>query len=535
MPAQLGEWAQSVYKAKYAWPNENWQDTAHRVAHNVLKDTYPDLIDDVTSLIARRKFIPGGRYLYAAGRPYHQVQNCLLLDVEDSRESWADLNQRVTNGLMTGAGVGVVYSKLRENGAHVRGLGGKSTGPLALTNMINEIGRYVMQGGSRRSAIWAGIHWNHPDAPAYITAKDWPEHLAEAKRNDFNAAAPLDMTNVSIILDDDFFIAYEQGDALAHQIYHDAVQHMLETGEPGFSIDVGKNAGEHLRNACTEITSADNDDICNLGSIVLPNIEDQSELAYVTELATAFLVAGTIYSKVPYDAVAKTREKNRRLGLGVMGFAEWLSVRGKPYGPDAELGEWLSVYESESDHAAVRYAHRAGVSVPVKSRAIAPTGTISIIAETTSGIEPVFASAYQRRWLDGGTNWKTEYIIDASAKRLVEQGVDPQFIDSQDAMAMSQDPGRRLAFQAFVQQYVDHGISSTLNLPAYGNQSFTTDEFANTLYYYLPKLRGVTTYPDGARGGQPLTPVPLDLALEKTGGYAENGNENACVGGSCGI
>lgn len=313
------------------------------------------------------------------------------------------------------------------------------------------------------------------------------------------------------------------------------IQQMLETGEPGFSIDVGVNTGEHLRNACTEVTSADDNDICNLGSINLARISNIDELKRVTVLATAFLLCGTLYSKVPYPEVAVTREKNRRLGLGLMGMHEWLLMRGKRYGADDELALWLAEYAKSGEYANI-FADIMGISRPVKTRAIAPTGTISIIAETTSGIEPIFCTAFKRRYLKGNT-WHYQYVIDSAAQRLVDNGVNPD--DIEDAYTLAEDVERRIAFQAFVQQYVDHGISSTINLPQWGskhNNELHVKSFGETLMRYLPRLRGVTCYPDGSRSGQPLNPVSYWEAVGYTGvEHLEHGNENSCVGGACGI
>lgn len=532
----MSSFAETVYKNKYAQPGEEWEDTARRVVETVVKPYFPEDVDELVQFVTDRKFLPGGRYLYATGKPFHQTQNCLLLTVEDSRESISDLFERVASGLMTGAGIGIVWSKLRENGAPVRGMGGKSTGPIAFMKAVNEIGRNIMQGGSRRSAIWAGLHWNHPDIFDFMSVKDWPDYIVEAKAKDFNAVAPMDMTNISIILDDDFFDAYydpnNKDHDLALHVYWSAVEKMLAGGEPGFSVDIEENAGEHLRNACTEVTSRDNDDICNLGSINLARVESIEEMQRVTELGTRFLLCGTLYSKVPYEGVAKTREKNRRLGLGLMGIYEWLAVRGKPYAPDTELGEWLEVYQS-SGTIADAAADLLGVSRPIKTRAIAPTGTIGIIAETTTGLEPPYALAYKRRYLKGN-EWYFQYVVEPMAKRLADQGVDVDKLET--AFSLSDFPEKRLAFQAWIQQYVDHGISSTVNLPSKDKQSFTTEEFGAKLLDQLPYLRGVTVYPDGARGGQPITAVPYSEAIDWEGyEYEEWSNENACVGGVCGV
>lgn len=526
-------------KQKYLRGEEKtWEDIAARVVTSVMGDYLPDLVDPMTQAIVDRKFMPGGRYLANSGMRFHQTQNCLLLQVEDSRESIADLYERVASGLMTGAGIGIVWSKLRGRGTPVLGMGGESTGPTAFMQSVNEIGRGIMQGGSRRAAIWAGLHWNHPDVLEFIAMKDWPEHIVEAKTKDFNAYAPMDMTNISVILDDDFFDAYEdpehEDNDLANLVYWTVIEKGLTTGEPGFSIDIGVNAGEHLRNACTEVTSSDDNDICNLGSINMAQVESIEEFGELVTLGTAFLLAGTIYSEVPFQQVADTRAKNRRLGLGLMGIYEWLVARGYRYEPNDELAEWLQIYVDNSDAAAIKYADELGVSVPIKTRAIAPTGTIGILAETTTGIEPLFAVAYKRRYLKGDV-WHFQYVVDATAKRLSEKyGVHPDKLET--AYDLAKDPERRLNFQVFVQQYVDHGISSTLNLPAVEEQPFGTEDFGNTLMKHLPNLRGVTMYPDGARGGQPLNVCSYAEAAAFEGlEFEEFGADNACVGGVCGV
>lgn len=535
---EMSTFADTIMRQKYIHPGESmWEDVAERVVREVVGPLLPGLVDRITKAIVLRKFMPGGRYLYASGKQFHQTQNCLLLRVGDSREEISDLYQRVGNGLMTGAGIGIVWSDLREEGAPVKGMGGTSTGPLAFMQSVNEIGRHIMQGGSRRAAIWAGLHWWHPDVFKFMEIKDWDERTVEAKEADFNAYAPMDMTNISVILDTAFFAAIDDETHPQHhhamKVYWTGVEKMLKTGEPGFSIDAWENEGENLRNACTEVTSHDDNDICNLGSINMARVESIDEFADLVELGTAFLLCGTIYSTVPYEAVDKTRTKNRRLGLGLMGIYEWLVARGYGYEENEELGLWLEEY-ARSDVYARNYAELLGVSVPVKTRALAPTGTIGILAETTTGIEPVFAAAYKRRYLKG-TSWHYQYVVDATVQRLVDlYDVDPDRLET--AYTLSRNPARRLAFQAFVQRYVDHGISSTLNLPAFEDQKIGIEEFGETLLKYLPALRGVTAYPDGARGGQPLTVVTYEEAKRFEGlEYAEIGSESACVSGVCGI
>lgn len=543
----MSQWAHKQYLDKYSWkdakgtPTEDWPDTAERVVRHVLgslgytSDDYE--YETLVRFISQRKFIPGGRYLASSGRQIHQTNNCFLYKAEDSREGWADIVRRSIMALSSGGGIGVVWSAIRPNGSIIHKTGGVATGPLSPANMVNEVARHVMQGGHRRSAIWGGLHWNHPDIFDWITAKDWSDEQKAAKEKDFNAPAALDMTNISVILDDDFFAAYHDAHhpqyEMARVVYWTAVEHMLKHGEPGFSIDVGDNAGEHCRNACTEITSADDNDVCNLGSINLARIEDKDEFAEVVRLATLFLLGGTVYSDIPHQEIAETRAKNRRLGLGLMGVHEWLIKHGYTYEVVPELREWLEIY-AESTEIAAQWADQHGLSRPVKTRAIAPNGTIGIIGETTTSAEPVFCVAYKRRFIDTDRKWKFQYVIDPTVHRLKQEvGIDPDTIE--DAYTLAYNPEKRIKFQAELQEYVDHGISSTINLPAPVTDVQDVRYFGEVLIKYLPRLRGVTVYPDGSRSGQPLEASTYQVAVNQVGVTFEEDPNKACTSGVCGI
>ena len=542
---QFGSLATTVIGNKYGqFPTkqdrQTWPEISTRVSENVFSavPAKRDLIDEVAYRIALRQIIPGGRYLYAAGRDYHQVQNCLLMRAEDSREGWSEIMHNASMALMSGAGIGIEYSHVREKGALIRRTGGEATGPTALCQMVNESGRYIMQGGSRRSAIWAGLGWDHPDIFEFISIKNWSPEVKALKSKDFNFPAPMDGTNVSVRLDGEFFKAYNDSShpkhLLAHKVYWTTVRHMLESGEPGFSIDTEENEGETLRNACTEVTSTTDSDICNLLSINLARIHTIEDMRTCVEVGTALLVAGTEYSHVPYEKVAKVRQENRRLGLGIMGVHEWLIQHGKTYGPDDDLAKYLEIY-AQSTKVAHTWEDEWNLSHSVKTRAIAPTGTIGIVAETTTGCEPIFCVAFKRRYLDGRI-WNYQYVVETIAQRLIEvEGFKPE--DIEDAYSIS--PDRRVGFQAWLQQYVDHGISSTINLPAWGTEANNEDkvkEFGDMLMTYLPKLRGITCYPDGARSGQPLTAVSYKTAMKHKGQiFIES--QDVCdwtKGGTCG-
>lgn len=541
---------QTIYAHKYQGDDADWEGTAHRLASSVVGPLLPEYVDKVAQAITNFEFMPGGRQIANAGRS-NMLNNCFLYRVGDSKEDIADFYRKVTVTWMTGGGTGAVWSDLRPRGSRVSA-GGTSTGPCSFIYGQNEIGRGIVQGGSRRVANWAGLHWWHPDVFEFMAMKDWPEDIVANKAKDPSAYGPLDMTNISIILDDEFFEAYNSPDfkmvkrwgddeyvidsAWARRVYITAVEKMLTTGEPGFSVDTGKNAGENLRNPCCEITSYDDSDVCCLGSVNMAEIDNIDRFAEVVELGTVFLLCSTIVSEVPHEEVLATREKNRRLGLGLMGVYEWLVKRGYRYEENPELAEWLETWEEISDFVAAFTALRLGVTCPVKKRALAPTGTLGMIAgkgTTTSG-EPLFAPAYKRTYLENGV-WKTQYVIDGTAERLInEHGLDPDSLET--AYDLAFDPGRRLAFQAFIQRYTDHAISSTLNLPRPEFHAFTPEQFGEILMEHLPNLRGVTAYPDGARGGQPLNVVPYTEAVDKVGiVYEEFGLDQACVNGVCGI
>lgn len=538
---------------------------ALRVVEDVCgpRDGLPALMSNedrkqLSQYIAEMKFIPGGRYLYYCGRPYKAYNNCYLLRAEeDTREEWSAVTWRSMSCLMTGGGIGIDYSRLRPSGRILSRTGGKASGPIPLMHTNNEVGRNVMQGGSRRSAIYASLNWQHEDIPLFLKAKNWADMPAgksgktlwDLKQDDFNFPCPLDMTNISLNYDNDWlYLDGKQNSSdvngavdrrASHPVFLENVKQALMTGEPGFSFNFGDKENETLRNACTEVTSEDDSDVCNLGSVNIGNISNLDEFKSVVVLASKFLVCGTLRADLPYKKVYQIREKNRRLGLGLMGIHEWLLKRGKKYEVDEELHKWLKVYESESEKSANEHCDRFFISRPVAYRAIAPTGSIGILASTTTGIEPLYSVAYKRRYLKEGTRWHYEFVIDSTADRLIkEYEINPESIES--ASHLSRDPERRIKFQADIQDYVDMSISSTINLPSWGSKENNEDHvksFAETLARYAPRLRGFTCYPDGSRGGQPITEVDYFEATKHVGVvYQENDIcEITGKGGSCGV
>lgn len=665
------KFAQDIYLQKYSMDGqEKWEDTARRVVNSVCGQILSkEDQENIFKIIQQRKFIPGGRYLYSSGRPVHQVNNCFLFRAEDSREAWADTMQKITSSLMSGGGIGVDYSALRPEGAKVQRTGGTSTGPIALMKMVNESGRYIMQGGQRRSAIWAGLNWKHDDVQKFLYSKDYDDKLKQLKKEDLTFPLPMELTNISVIYDTEFFIAIEDENHPLHlkakDVFYKNCKQAFSTAEPGFSFNFRKD-NESLRNACqpsfapvniwsstgktaetfgnlkigdhietykgwvkvlkkwktgtrsvysytldngsvfigtgdhmlrvsakedtvsfleadkcfnfevpvytqtrvcritqktylgehdvykitvdndrhtyytggveaqncTEVVSEDDSDKCNLGTVWINRIKDTKDLRHVTKYATMFLLCGSIYSDVPTEKIRIVGNKNNRIGLGLGGIHEWLMLKSHEYSCVPELHKWLKIYEEESDATAYTTAKALGVAIPKGVRAIAPTGTIGILAESSTGVEPLFCKAYKRRYYKDG-KWLHQYVVDGSVKRLLDSGIKVEDIKDSYDLSFRQ----RVKFQADVQNYVDMAISSTCNMSEWGsdmNNETTVEENAKTLLKYAKRLRGFTCYPDGCRTGQPLTRVDLKDALANEGTVFEE-NEKECLGGVCGL
>jgi ribonucleoside-diphosphate reductase alpha chain len=554
------EFAHETIAAKYMRPHgeTHWYQTADRAVRYPMEALaartgrpYVGETVALRSLVRSRAFMPGGRYLYATGNDLHQTQNCLLLRCEDTREGWSHLSWKGEMSLLTGAGVGVYWGDLRESGALIKRTGGVASGPVPKAIAFNELGRAAVQGGDRRSAIWGGLLWSHPDIFKWITAKDWPDYIKEAKKNDPFVPAALDMTNISVCLDDAFFAAFEDPSNPQHEhaqtVYWETVDHMTQTGEPGFSVDLGAQREEKLRNACTEIVSADDSDICNLGGLVLPRFDSVAEFEKAVRLGVLYLTAGTVYSDVPYTAeqspdghgVDFTRDKNRRLGLDLLGVDEFLIRRGLRYGTDdafAALDPYMRAYRR-----ALEFAHEwqdeANLSLSVAATSGAPTGTRGIGAETTTGWQKGMV-AYKRRVITSKaheSDMATEYhVIDPTIAKLLKEGAVKPTDKIEDAATLAYDYERIFKTQAYAQENTDQAISMTVNLPHVMRDAAERRTFGETLYRYLPKLRGITVYPDGAIPGQPITPVPLEEALNAQNVSIEE-DEEKCASGVCGL
>lgn len=530
------QYANNIMELRYSHTvqrrKETWEDIANRVTNFVTGATKlpTDIVLAVFEAIRDRKFIPGGRILSQAGREYHQTDNCFMLRAEDTREGWADLLHKCTVMFMSGGGVGIDYSQLRPYGTPLQRSGGISSGPIPLIHAVNAIGAAVRQGGERRGAIYASLKWDYTDIYDFIRLKNGNDCLQH--------------TNISVRFDREWQKNAQSNRNFYNSTFLQTLQHACQWGDPNFQFD---NDNQILRNACAEVISADDCDSCCLGSVNLANINSLQELSDIVQLGTLFLLCNTLYTDTPHLQVAKVKQQNRRLGLGLMGIAEWFIQRNLSYGnlardiqhtlPNDKFEHWLQVYKKCSDYAADIWSDKLQISRPIAVRAIAPTGTISIAGgHTTPGIEPIFCQAYQRTYntlktQQHSNGYKKETVIDPIIQKMLLQGYDIQRIDTAYSLANSiEGIQRRIGFQAFCQQYVDNAISSTINLPKY--VPGIEDKIAPILLKYLPQLRGITFYPDGRHKNQPIVQVDIKDALKQQAVLKQH---ESCKGGECGI
>lgn len=282
------EFSKNIFNYKYKHEKaETWEQLSKTLIEDVCGGLLPqEEIDELIKYHSEMKFIAGGRYLYYAGRLNKFFNNCFLLKAcVDNREDWADLSWKSESCLMTGGGIGIDYSVYRPKGAIIKRTGGQASGTISKMEMINEIGRRVMQGGSRRSAIYASLNWKHGDVEEFLHAKDWYNMpvsgafdengnqltIGKLKELDFNYHAPLDMTNVSLNYDNEFLkeiygkpfdelkeIYKKEGSMGIFNlpivslpiIFIENCRQALKTGEPGFSFNFFEKVIETLRNAC---------------------------------------------------------------------------------------------------------------------------------------------------------------------------------------------------------------------------------------------------------------------------------------------
>lgn len=466
--------------------------------------------------------------------------------VKDSREGWGVAVMRVANALVECKEVALNLSDIRPKGTPIKSFGGVTSGPDALLVMIdgilnvilrtyakkrtlgpidymkvaNFVARGVSAGGIRRSAMMGMLLWKHDSIEKFLTCKDYD--------------GDLEVMNISVVIDNTFVKQAKNKNSKAGKLYDKIIKHSCTHGEPGmWNIELARTTVPEAlsTNPCGEqsLPAYGN---CNLGHINLGVCNTPEEIISSAKTLTEVLINGTLKSKLPLPEFYERMDKDRRIGVGILGLHTWLVRRGKPFSIDAEDEKFFKdLYKTIRDHAN-KYTKKLRINTPETVTTIAPTGTVSFIVGVTSGIEPMFCAAYLRRYYTGGIDQKidSQVIIDPLAKECLAKG-----LKVDDSFTLSVD--EHLDVQIKLQNsFVDNSVSKTINLPKVG--TFDVEKVKKSVLTALEKgIKGVTLYPSGARGNEPLTPVSLDeaLKLEQVAKAKTEATETDCSSGSCSL
>ena len=501
--------------------------------------------DEFYDMMASLDFLPNSPTLMNAGRPLGQLSACFVLPVGDSMEEIFDAVKQAALIHKSGGGTGFSFSRLRPAGATVKSTGGVASGPVSFMRVFDAATEAVKQGGTRRGANMGMLRVDHPDILEFISCKQ-DTHVI----NNFN---------ISVAITDAFMEAVENDGEYdlidphtkqavkrlrAREVFDKIVEMAWLNGEPGvFFIDEAnrKNPtpqfGEiEATNPCAEQALLPYES-CNLGSINLSHMVceskdsacpdvDWEKLAYTVRCAVRFLDNVIDANHYPLDIIRDTTRRTRKIGLGVMGWAEMLFKLGVTYGSEASLtlaDKVMGLIEREAWKYSNYLREMRGTPDGVKSRnaaitTVAPTGTISIIAGTSSGIEPLFALAFTRNVMD---NDELPEVNGVFASELKAWGLDkpdvvkeiarrgtihdmeslPRSLRDVYVTAHDISPESHIKMQAAFQQHVDSSISKTINF----KHDATIDDVRRAyMLAWKSKLKGLTVYRDGSRDSQVL-------------------------------
>ena len=572
----LSDNARKIAEERYFMEGETWDDLAIRLATHaasVENGQRALFVDNFAEVIGEMDFLPGGRILRNIGRPRGSLFNCYVLPCGDSIE---EIGQYIKDSLILwseGGGVGVNISHLRPRGAIIRGKGGVSSGPVSFLEASNAVSKTIESGGSRRAAALACMNVSHPDILEFIDAK-----LVHGKLDHFNLSVAVNEKFLEAVEADGewrfTFAQQDYGKIEARVIWDKVIENMVECAEPGLLHwgNLTSNNSYYFdpilsTNPCGEVPLAGYG-VCDLGSLVLPNFitgnvnTNWKKLERVIKLAVRFLDNIIDINKYVLKEIDIKAHNARRVGLGVMGLAEYLFAKKLRYGSKKaiyEVERLMRFIRDTAYEASVELAIEKGAfpkfdaaqygkahfvrSLPASLRmqikkhgtrnvtlmAMAPTGTISLLPEVTSGIEPLFRKAYKRS--DRVSD--RIYIHPQYEKVLREEDnedISEWFVDTDDL-----EPTDHFETQVAVQKFTDGAVSKTINMPA----GTTTEELSRLTLEYIYDLKGVTVYVDGSREGQILNKITEKEAREfiKEGKMDHNADKEtvACATGSCEI
>lgn len=575
-------------------PSELFRRVAHHVAQaeaNYGSDSHVQEVEDAFYRMMRnREFLPNSPTLMNAGTPLGQLSACFVIPVDDSVEGIFKALADMARIHQTGGGTGFCFSRLRPRGDLVGSTKGRASGPISFMGIFDKATEVIVQGGRRRGANMGVLRCDHPDIIDFIEAKVGSESL----RN----------FNLSVGVTDRFMRAVAQNRPFdlvnprtgrsdkrvgAHSLFDLIVNAAWRTGDPGLIFLDHVNRGNptprlgsiEATNPCGEVPLLPYES-CILASINLDRMTTDDDTGRITGKARVdwaklrdrihwgvrFLDDVIDVNRFPLESIRVATTANRKIGLGIMGFADMLIRLGIPYGDPAAVAfasRLMRFIRRESLAASAGLARQRGVfpnfagSIHAAAgrkirnatvNTIAPTGTISIIAGCSSGIEPLFAVSFVRNVLSGTRLFESHPLFEriardrgfysrellaAVARRpsLAEVKGVPADVKRLFATAFDVTSRQHLEIQAAFQRHTDNAVSKTINLPA---DSTVEDVREIYLLAHRLKCKGITVYRYGSKPGQVLS-----LSDETESRHddlpdfvaADLGYSGGCAGGVC--
>lgn len=582
---ELSENARKVLERRYLKQEDNDiaetpEQMLSRVAANIAlveaqwdKSKVQEMENRFFEIMDKLEFMPNSPTLMNAGRELQQLSACFVLPIEDSMESIFSTLKDTALIQKSGGGTGFSFSQIRPQNDRVKSTGGVASGPISFLKCYNAATEAVKQGGTRRGANMGILRVDHPDILDFIKCK-----ADNMEITNFNISVGITENFMEAVEEDAEYALInprnklEVGKLKAREVFNLIVEMAWRNGEPGivFLDRINQaNPTPHMgnidaTNPCGEQPLLPNES-CNLGSINLAQFArksgtgwdvDWDRLEYVVRTAVRFLDNVIDCNKYPLGIIEETTKGNRKIGLGVMGFADLLirlgiaynSVEGVEFG--RKIMQFIQNTGREASHELAKergpFPNYVGSiyekqGLPVRNATvttIAPTGTISIISGCSSGIEPLFALAFTRNVMDDEklievnpvfenilheNQLYTEELMAVVAEKGSVSGLTqiPDKLQQIFVTAHDIQPKWHIRMQAAFQEFTDNAVSKTVNFPKEASKEQVEEVFR--LAYQLG-CKGVTVYRSGSREGEVLT---VGDTLKNSASQGETGRKSS--------